>query len=164
MEDISPIQTEEQQVLATWQAPILPRHERSKRWYAIGGTAVVACAAYGIVTGSWTLTVVSLLCGAMYYLVRDHVPPLKTVVITDKGVLLEEKFTRWEDVSGFWILNTPEYSELHFVPKLARRSDILIQTGDRNLEDLRIAIGSHIPEFTDKRESFLDALIRTAKL
>lgn len=164
MPDTQNMQTEEQQVLATWQAPILPKHERSKRWYAIAGGLLIAAAAYGILTGSWPLTIVCLLSGAMYYLIRDHVPPLKVIVITDRGVLLEEKFTRWEDLNGFWILNTPEYSEVHFVPRLARRSDILIQTGDQNLENLRITIASHIPELMDKHEHFLDVLVRTAKL
>lgn len=153
-----------QQILATWQAPVLPRHERSPKWYAIGGVVVVIFAGYGIVTGSWPFTIVVLLCGAMYYLMRDHVSPEKTITIMDGGVQLEDLFTRWEDLSGFWILQTPEYAEVHFVPLAKRRSDILIQTGHQNITDLRVLIGSHIPELTDKKETLLDALVRTAKL
>ncbi len=152
------------QILAMWQAPVLPQHDRSPRWYAIGGVVVLIFAIYGIVSGSWPFTIVVLLCGAMYYLMRDHVSPLKTITITDVGVQLEQSFTRWEDLTGFWILDTPGYTELHFVPKAKHQSDILIQTGSQSTTDLRVLIGSHIPELTDKRESLLDALLRTVKL
>lgn len=130
----------------------------------IGGGVVIAGAAYGILTGSWSLTVVILLCGAMYYLMRDHVPPLKTISIRESGVMLEERFVRWEDLSGFWFLPTPEYIELHIVPKAARQSDILIQTGSADLQQIRLLIATHIPELIEKREGFLDVLIRLAKL
>lgn len=158
------IAPEEPQILAGWEAPVLPRHERSKKWYTVNGIVVLVFAAYGILSGSWPFAIVVLLCGAMYYLMRDHVPSLQTIIITDKGVQLGETFTRWEDLSGFWLLETPLYTELHFIPVLKRRGEMLIQTGDQNNENLRQLIGARIPELTDKREGFLDALLRTAKL
>jgi len=164
MEDTNTSGTDEQRVLMTWQASVIPKHTRTKKWYTIAGTIVLFFAVYGIMTASWAFTIVVILCAGMYYLIRDHVPPLKTMTITNKGVQLEDKFIRWEDINGFWILSTPEYSELHFIPKIARKSDILIQTGDQDLQILRTTIGSFIPELTEKRESFLDALLRTAKL
>jgi hypothetical protein len=164
MTDTQTFSAPEQQILASWQAPVIPKHDRTKRWYTIGGAVVLLCSVYGIISGSWPFTIVALLCGAMYYLMRDHVPPLKTITITDGGVFLEEIFTRWEDLTGFWMMQTRDYTELHFIPKMKRRSDIMIQTGNQNISDLRVLIGSHIPELTDKQESFLDALIRTAKL
>jgi hypothetical protein len=152
------------QVLASWQARVLPMNDRSPRWYLIGGITVLILAAYGILTGSWSFTVVMLLCGAMYYLMRDHVPPLKTITITEKGVQIEQAFVRWDELAGFWFLDTPTYTEVHFVPQKKNKSDVLIQTGSQNLADLRVLISTYIPELTDKKESFLDALLRTAKL
>ena len=164
MEDTNTSTSDEQRVLMTWQASVIPKHTRTKRWYTIAGIIVLIFAAYGIITASWAFTIVVILCAGMYYLIRDHVPPLKTITLTNKGAQLEDKFIRWQDISGFWILSTPEYSELHFVPKIARKSDIIIQTGDQDLQTLHTTIGSFIPELTEKRESFLDALLRTAKL
>lgn len=164
MTDLQPRAPSDQQILASWQASVLPRHERSQRWYAIGGAVVLIGAAYGIFTGSWPFTVVVILCGAMYYLTRDHIPPLKTITILNTGVLLEQTFTRWEELSGFWILQAPEYTELHFVPLQKRRSDIVIQTNNQNINDLRLLIGQYISELTDKRESLLDTFIRLIKL
>lgn len=130
----------------------------------IGGGIVLAGAVYGILSGSWTFTIVILLCGAMYYLIRDHVPPLKTITLTDRGVLLEDAFTRWEDIQGFWFLETPAYTEMHFVPKTKGRPDILIQTNDQDLTALRMLLSPYSAELKDKQESLLDAFIRTAKL
>ncbi len=154
----------QQKVLGSWQAPVLPRHERSARWYAIGGAVVVIAAAYGIFIESWPFAIVALLCGAMYYLMRDHVPPLKTITLLEGGVLLEQAFTRWEELKGFWILETPGYTELHFVHTQKRTSDIVIQTSGQNLSDLRVLIGTYIPELTDKKEGLLDTFIRIIKL
>ncbi len=163
-ENTPPLQSEEQIILATWQAPVLPTHDRSHRWYVIGGVVVLTGAVYGIVSGSWPFTIVILLCGAMYYLMRDHVPPLKTITLSDRGVLLEQSFTRWEDIAGFWFLETPHYTEVHFVPKVKRRSDILIQTNGQDLTALRLLISPYSSELKDKQEGLLDAFIRTAKL
>lgn len=156
--------TARQEILAQWQAPILHKHERSQRWYAIAGGVVLLCAVYGILTGAWSFSLVALLSAAVYYIMRDHVPPLKTMILSDKGVFLEQNFTRWEELQGFWFLVTPEYTELHFVPLQKHSSDIMIQTGGQDINDLRVLIGTHIPELKDKQESFLDALLRTAKL
>lgn len=154
----------DEQVLVTWQAPVLPTHERGRRWYTIGGAVVLGGAAYGILTGSWPFAIVALLCGAMYYLVRDHVPSLKTITLSDSGVMLEKTFTRWDDLKGFWLLETAEYTELHFTQKAPLRSDIVIQTGSQDNGQLRILLSAKIPELKEKRETFLDAFIRTAKL
>lgn len=161
---VPPVPPEQQTLLASWKAPVLPNHERTTRWYTVGGVMVLIGVVYGIITGSWPLAIVILLCGAMYYLMRDHVPPEKTITLTSGGVLLEQAFTRWEDLAGFWILETPGYNEIHFVPKAKRASDILIQTGAQDLTQLRMLIAPYISELKDKKESFLDALARTAKL
>ena|SRR3989338_7296983 len=162
----TPTQTElkPQQILLSWQAPAQPKHERSHRWYMIAGGFVLACAAYGILTGAWSFTIVMVLCGATFFLVHDHVPPLKTISISDQGVLLEEKFVSWDNLSGFWLLQTQDYTELHILQKTPREPELLIQTGRQDLTQLRMLLGSKIPERTDKRERFLDALTRLAKL
>ncbi|HVW66784.1 MAG TPA: hypothetical protein VHA78_03565 [Candidatus Peribacteraceae bacterium] len=159
-----PASTEPPIVLMSWQAPSRPHVDHSRRWYTVSGTLLVIGAVYGILTGSWSLTIVLVLSGMMYFLLRNHVPPLKSISITDKGVLFEQRFVSWTDLAGFWILETPGYCELHIVPKKPRQPEMVILTGAMNLEQLRVTIAPHIPELLDKRESFLDALIRITKL
>ncbi len=159
-----PSSVDPQKILLTWQAQVQPHFDRSKQWYQVAGGCVLAVAAYGIITKSWSLTIVTLLCGAMYYLIRDHVPAVKTITLMEGGVKLEEKFVSWENLAGFWFLQTPDYTELHFVPKTAKQSEFHIQTGTQDISGLRMLIGNHIPELADKKENLLDAFTRIAKL
>lgn len=150
--------------LATWEAPIHPRHNRTARWYVVAGGVVLGCAAYGIITGAWSVTIVSLLCGALYYLVRDHESAAEKITLTDEGVLLQNNFTRWEDLEGFWFLLTKEYVEMHITRKNPRQNDIVIQTGSQSIPALRLTLGKFLSEHSDRRESLLDFIARFCKL
>lgn len=150
--------------LFSWSAPALFTPERSARWYMVAGVIVLAGAAYGIITGSWTLTVVCLLCGAMYYLLRDAKPPLTSITLTTRGVQLGSDYLNWEDVKGFWILQHGLGSELRIVPKKSRKGDLAIQTGTIDLPTLQTVLSQYTPELKNAREGFLDILLRICKL
>ena len=148
----------------SWNAPSQPAFKRSAQWYAIGGVIVLVLAGYGIMTGSWPFAIVMVLLGAMYYILRDHVPPQKSIALTNKGVQLGETFTRWEDIEGFWLLETPDYTELHVVHRDKKKFDLIIQTGTQNVQAIRTALGQLSTELTDRQERFVDMLIRICKL
>ncbi len=147
----------------TWEAPARPAIERTKRWYIGASMVVVLVAIYGIVSGGWSLAIVSILAGGMYVLVHDHRPPILTIELYESGILLKGAFKRWDEFAGYWLLVTSAYTELHLTPKLPG-SDVVIQTGMQDIARLRMILGQRIPELTQKREKFLDACIRLCKL
>jgi len=149
--------------LMAWTAPSRPVRERTVQWYIGGGAVVLIGIVYGILSDSWPFSVVMLLSGAMYYLLRGHQPPLRTIVLMEQGCSLDGRFMNWSDMRGYWLLFTPEYTELHLVPA-GRREEIVLQTGDVNIADLRSALSSVLPELSDRKESMLDMIIRTCKL
>ena len=160
MPELTPTQ---EQVLATWRAPMHATMERTKRWYMIGGGVTIALAIYGIVTGAWTFAVVILLCAAMYVFTHDHRFGDEAATITTGGVQIAQRFMRFEDMQGFWFLPTPGYTELHIVPT-RRQPDMVIQTGTQDIQNLRQTLSERTTELTEKREHFLDAIIRICKL
>jgi hypothetical protein len=147
-----------------WQAPRIPNHERGKTWYMIGGGAIIAMAAYGLISGAWSFAIVILLCGAMYFLVRDHSFGNSTCTINDLGVQIDEIFTPWSDIAGYWFLQLPTYTEIHFSMKRPHSSDLRIQIGSLSPNDMRTFIRDKSVELTDKGEGFLDMLLRLTKL
>lgn len=150
--------------LLTWQAPRVPNHERSAAWYAIGGIAVIAAAVFSLLSGAWSLAIVCLLCGALYFLVRDHRFPDITCSLTDKGVQMEDNFLAWSQVKGYWFLTTPAYTELHIVPKNSRSPEMVIQTGTLLPIDIRTFVAGKTDELVEKQERILDILLRLSKL
>jgi len=150
--------------LFQWNAPVQRIVERTRQWYVIGGIVVVAVAAYGILSGSWPLAVVSVLCGAVYYLLRDHTPRETTCAFYDTGVLYDGTFNRWEDFAGFWILETPTHNELHLVFASTRKADLIVQLLDLPIPEMKLTCGRFLMELTDRKESLIDIFSRIAKL
>lgn len=159
----TPIKLESTPVLA-WDAPARPIFERTKRWYVVAGIIVFVAAAYGIFSGSWSLSIVCVLAGGMYALIHDHQPGTSHVELHDSGIVLENVFTRWDEFSGYWILNTPTYSELRFVPKRSGHGRKAIQIVGQDHNQLRMILGQRLPELTQMKESLIDIFVRLCKL
>lgn len=152
-----------QSVLLTWEAPQHPAFVRTARWYWTAGSVIIAVAAYGFFFEAWSMAIIALMCGGLYVMVHEHKPSAKIISITGAGILLEQTFTRFDELEGFCFLETPAYTELHFVRK-KRGNDVIIQTGTMDIMQLRISLGTYIPELKDKKEPLLDLLARTLKL
>lgn len=150
--------------LLKWQSSVIPSHERSPRWYIIGGILVLAVSAYGILTGAWSLTLIAILCGGVYFLIRSHKPVLHNITLTEEGVFFDQSFTRWEDTQSFWIVDTPQYSTLRIAYKAKRREPMTILLDTIPVSVVRNVLSQFLTELTDQRETWLDFLIRTCKL
>ena len=162
MQTHTPITLESKAVLE-WTALARPTVERSKRWYVVAAVIVCVVVAYALFTGAWTLAIVTVIAGAMYPLVHGHQPPSATIQLHDSGILYNNDFVRWDQLAGFWFLETPSYTELRFVPKAGNKR-LVIQTGTLDPARLRMILGQRLPELKHKHESLIDTFIRICKL
>lgn len=151
-------------MLLAWTAPSHHNYERSARWYITWGILVLIIAAYGILSGAWTLTLVALLLGGTYFLTRREATPLKEIRIENDGVEFEGNFTPWTQCKDFWLVTTPLFTELHIVRKGAIKSNIRIQTGSIDPTLIRSTVSQFLTMRPDQREHLFDALIRLCKL
>lgn len=149
--------------LLEWRAPSRINPERSPRWYLIGGIAVLCIAAYGIVSGAWTVSIVAVLCGAIYVLLRDHVPVLRSISITEQGITFEGVFYGYNDLRSFWMLRTEVATVLHITQK-KRGADIVILTGLTDPQNVKLVLSRYLTEESDRKENLLDTFIRICKL
>ncbi len=151
-------------VLDRLSGPKDPVHQRGKRWYTIGGGLVLAAAAYGIVSGAWSLTIVSVVIGAMYFWIRNHQPVIHELTILEQGLLYDNRFLRWEDLQGFWFVQHNTF-DLH-VPLLNSPSheELRIQLPREQSNHLRNVLARFLSELTTHTESFLDTIARICKL
>lgn len=152
------------QVLLSWNAPSHCNHERSARWYLVSGVFVVAIAAYGILSGTWSVTLVSLMLGGVYFITRHEPMPLKDIRIETDGVQFQNSFTPWVQCKDFWLISTPLYTELHIARKGTVKGDIRIQTGDIDPLLIRSTLSQFLTMRTDQHERLFDAIIRLCKL
>lgn len=152
------------EVLLSWTAPSHHNHVRSVRWYAIGGALILTIAVYGIVTSAWSVTLVSLLLGGVYFITRREPTALKEIRIETDGVQFQDSFTPWTQCGEFWLVQTPLFTELRIVRKGFAKSDIRIQTGPIDPTVLRSTLSQFLPMRADQREHLLDVIIRLCKL
>lgn len=150
-------------VLLTWHAPVRAAPERSRQWYLTGGLIVVAVAAYGIVARDWSLSIVTVLCGAVYVLLHGHTPVPRTIVITGQGVFFDDTFHGYNDLRAFWLLQTTGNPELH-ITRRGRGGDLVILTGTTDPLFIRSTLGKYLSEESDRQERMLDTFIRICKL
>ncbi len=139
-------------------------HDRSFRWYVTGGIVVLLTVIYGIVSGTWTLSLAALLVGGMYYLLRNAQTPLRHMVIEQDGFTLEGTFTPWHDCDGFWLIHTPLYTELRIRRAKGFDREAVIQTGHIDPTEIRRTLSQFLPIRADRQEKLVDACIRFCKL
>lgn len=163
-EDTQPSALPSSEPLLTWQATTHVVHERGMKWYIAAGIVLLAGIAYGLYSGAWSLIVVLVLCGLMYGMLHNHVPALKTIVISEEGVKLDDKFERWDQFKGFWIIETPINSELHIAPKNRKQDEIIMQLNGVQPELVKQVLGPLTEEIREKKETLIDKFIRICKL
>ncbi len=151
-------------MLLEWSAPVMAHHDRSQRWYLGGSVAVLVFAAYGIVTGNWTFTLVILLLGGTYFLTRNTPAPVRTMRIAERGFTFNDVFTQWADTKDFWLIVTPQYTELHIMRASGFDREVIIQTGPLDPQAIRDTLTPYIPERSNQKEKIVDTLIRLLKL
>ena len=151
-------------ILLEWNAPILPRHQRTQRWYMIFAAIILGTAAYGILTEAWSITIVTVLIGCMEFLLRGADPPMKHISLTEHGIVLDGAFTRWEDCASFWIITTPQYMRLHIGKRDPRARELHIQVENVDLQHVRWVLGRFLSEDTQQMEKIVDMIIRICKL
>jgi spore coat protein CotF len=66
-------------------------------------------------------------------------------------------------LKDFWIVRLPEYNELHIARKRGVL-EIVLQTGDMSVPDLRATLSQFINERQDQTERLIDRIIRLTKL
>jgi len=157
-------QPQNDQVLLTWEAPLRYAHEHTKRWYVFMGSALGIMLLYSLWTLAWSLTLVLVIAPVTYLYLRKEKPSNKKISIGTQGFTLGEEFTAWIDCNGFWVIQTPDYSELHIPRKDSNKNEIIVLTGNIKILDLRTTLRQFLEEIPKKNEKIFDTISRICKL
>ena len=130
----------------------------------LAAIVVFGTSIYGIATGVWSLALVMLLCGGVYFMIHRSPAPQRTIGITEQGFTFGEQFTRWEECEDFWFIRGHGYIELHIRRKKGWGRNVVIQTG--NIDPLvnRAILSHFLPEQPKPKEKVLDILIRICQI
>jgi hypothetical protein len=156
--------TPQHPVLLSWTAYERAPVHRGRRWYISAGIFVVLFALYSIATRAWTLAVVIVLGGALYFFLHRTPPRTRSVALRDDGFTVNEKFTPWEECSGFWMYRHGTDIELHIEKARGWDKELVTLVTGLDHRDVAQVLGAYLPYHGDRRERILDTIIRICKL
>lgn len=151
------------QPLMEWEGLIQPQHERSRRWYVISGGGVLGIVALSILTGAWSVALVTLLCAGLYVLAHGHTPAPRRLAVYEHGIIFDGQYRTWKEFRCFWMMRTAHYTELH-LERADGRQPTIIQTGPVHPDRVKQLFSTYLPEDTKKTENILETISRICKL
>ncbi|TSC97963.1 MAG: hypothetical protein Greene101449_1057 [Candidatus Peregrinibacteria bacterium Greene1014_49] len=147
-----------------WDALERPTVERGNVWYAIVGLAALVAAVWSILTAAWTLTIVIILSGAMYFQhLKLHVLS-RRIVIQKEGIAINDVCTPWEQCSGFWMYQHGEHTMLHIEKSRGWDREIATLIEGQDHREVAMLLSEFLPYQSTRRENVLDSIIRICKL
>ena len=151
--------------LFEWVAPTHYDHERTKRWYVVWGGIAFAIAFVALLTGAWSVSVVTVVVAATYAIAHHEETPLRRMRIERDGFTFGEVFVPWSGCKDFWLIKTPLFQELHIVRTSGSPREVCIHLNpeiDPTL--LRTSLSQYLSIRPDQHERLLDIIIRLCKL
>jgi len=151
-------------VLLQWSAPERPLVERGRVWFAIIGLFALLAAVWSIVTAAWTLSIVIILSGAMYFQHLKIHAQNRRIEIKKEGISVNDVCTPWEICSGFWIYKHGTQYMLHIEKSRGWDREIATVIEDQDYREVATILSAFLPYQATRRENILDSIIRICKL
>ncbi len=151
--------------ILAWKAPEFISHPKSKTWFLVAGTIILALIAYALYTDSATMAIVFIVLAGVYYLTHRQEAKIVDVKITQLGIFVDKEFYPYNIINAFWIVYNPPYVHvlnLRIGGKSFRK--IMIQLDQQNPVDVRKVLSGEIPEIEGEEESTSDILTRLLRL
>ncbi|HAO52792.1 TPA: hypothetical protein DCQ85_05020 [Candidatus Magasanikbacteria bacterium] len=149
------------EILHEWSVPEYDQHERNTTWYVIMGVFGVILLAYSLFTSNFLFSLILVLFIVIIFLQSHQEPIIIPFRITDLGVIINDRFYLYSELSNFYIIYNPEenlkivYIETlgNFTPKLR------VPLMDMDPNEIRITLRSFIDEDLEKEEEPLSDMI-----
>ncbi|PIY93063.1 MAG: hypothetical protein COY69_03600 [Candidatus Magasanikbacteria bacterium CG_4_10_14_0_8_um_filter_32_14] len=155
------------EVLHEWNIPEYEQHERNKAWYIIMGLIGFALITYSLLSSNFLFSLILILFIIIIFLQAYQDPIVIPFLITDLGVIINDRFYSYSELDEFYIIYNPEedlkmlYIETvgNFTPRLR------LPLMDNDPNEIRITMRSFIEENIEKeQEPFSDMIGRKWRL
>ncbi len=151
--------------LLVWKAPEFISHPKTKTWFLVAGTIILALIAYALYTDSATMAIVFIVLAGVYYLTHRQEPKIIDIKITQLGIFAGDTFYPYNTINAFWLVYNPPYVHtlnLRIGGKSFRK--IVIQLDQQNPVTVRKALSGEVPEVEGEEEGMSDILTRMLRL
>ncbi len=153
------------QPLLTWTAPEFVKHPKGQVWFIGAGIMIGLLVLYALWTSSWSMAIAFIVLAGVYYISHHRDPGKVEVSLSHFGIKIGNRHLPYNQIKAFWIVYQPPHVKtLKLLTTDKMMAEMTIQLEDQSPGPVRQILIKHVPEYEGKSESFVDLVIRIAKL
>ena len=140
-------------ILYTWQVPEYEKHERPTRWYVIMVIVGLLLVGYGLFTNNFLFALIIVLFAIIVFLQSHQEPHWIPFSITDLGVMVNNRFYSYSELSDFYVIyNPPEVKTLFLEPESSFRPRIRVSLMDMDPNEIKFTLRQYLDENVEKEQ------------
>ena len=140
-------------VLMSWEYPEYHQFERGLWWYVIASIILVALLIYSYFSDNPLFIIIIILSVVIFVLANARQPLSFPFFITDKGLIIKDKFIHYADITNFWLIyQPPQVKTLFIEPKSMFTPRLHIHLGDQDPREVRNLLKQFLTEDVEKEE------------
>ena len=147
-------------ILLTWDAVEFEEHEKGPGWYLTFVIIALLFVIYELFIkdyfGAITLAIIA---GVAYFFSRLK-PKNVVVKITDKGVLLNDFFVPYSNITHFWFVNHAHSPILHIETSAIINQYVVVHLYEQTPEQVRAVLSPYVPEAEIDQEPLTHRIAR----
>lgn len=147
-----------------WQAEEFETHRRDSKWYIVFGLIVALMITYTIFTRQWIFLTLTLVMGGVVLLLGKLQPRVMQYQIDNQGVHINDKLLQFERLKTFWISEGDGRVHLNLISTARFVPVIAIKIDSQNKEQIRMMLGTKLPESNRQHEDWIDKINRLLRV
>lgn len=141
------------EVLAGWDFSEFIKHDRGRIWYIVFSIIVLGLLIYSYFVRNPLFAVIIVIALIIYIITERKEPDQVSIVLTEDGFLLNDKFINYEDLAAFYIIYyPPQIKNLYLQPKNSFKPVLTIPLEQQNPIIIRKILLQYLKEDLDKEE------------
>lgn len=153
-------------VFLKWSVKEYQKYERSRRWYAVAAIIGLMLVVYAVVAANYLFAMVIVLFGAILLMGAMGEPLEIPFAITSAGIIIGDKFYRYSELAGFWVIyNPPDVKNLYFSFNQLFHHRLQVPLGDLDPRSVRDFLNQYLSEDLEQEDEPLsDRISRLFRL
>ncbi len=151
-------------VKLVWETHEYDQPQRGLVWHIVAGAIAAGLLIYAVVDGNFLFGVMIVVIAFLIALRSLRKPDLLLIAITNRGIVLHDRFYDFESMESFWIIyEPPAVTDIGITFTSKWRPELLISLQNTNPLHVRKLLSQYLVE-EERKESLSSALGRVLKI
>ena len=136
-------------ILHSWEAREYPSYKKNAAWYITFGAVLVLVIAFQVVQEDFFGAICLGILGIIAAFLASVPPKNIVVVITPKGIHMQDLFIPFSKMRHFWIVDTLNHKTLNIETRAFLQKVLVLELQDQDPEKIREILKEILPELDE---------------